>query len=75
MIVLLQVYTTVLTHGSDETFEKMLTLIQKSDMQEEKVRIMRSLGAVKQDHLIQRVLEFAMSVSLFIVRPEDQCCQ
>lgn len=62
------VYTTVLTHGNEELFEKMLKLIERSDMQEEKVRIMRSLGAVKDEKLIQRVLEFAMSEQ---VRSQD----
>lgn len=70
-----------MTHGKEEHFEKMLKLIERSDMQEEKVRIMRSLGAVKDEKLIQRVLEFAMSVrsdffsSLQIVKliPDRTC--
>ena len=33
-------------------------------MQEEKVRISRSLGVTDQEKLIQRALDFAMSVSL-----------
>ena len=36
-------------------------------MQEEKVRISRMLGMVQDETLIQRVLEFAMSVSIFII--------
>ena len=39
-------------------------LYDEADMQEEKVRISRMLGMVQDEALIQRVLEFAMSVSI-----------
>ena len=39
-------------------------LYDEADMQEEKVRISRMLGMVQDEKLIQRVLEFAMSVSI-----------
>lgn len=41
-------------------------LYDKADMQEEKVRISRSLGVADQEKLIQRALDFAMSVSLAV---------
>ena len=37
-------------------------------MQEEKVRISRMLGMVQDEALIQRVLEFAMTVSTYTVQ-------
>lgn len=55
------VYVTVLTNGSEETFNKMLKLYDEADMQEEKMRIGRLLGTVKDGRLIQKTLEFAMS--------------
>jgi len=38
-------------------------LYDEADMQEEKVRIAQLLGAAKDEKLIARTLEFAMSVS------------
>lgn len=39
-------------------------LYREADLHEEKDRISRSLGATRDPNLIQRVLQFAMSVSL-----------
>ncbi|KAL8585740.1 hypothetical protein ACOMHN_056369 [Nucella lapillus] len=55
------VYVTVLTNGDEAIFNQMLELYDKADMQEEKVRISRSLGASNKEELIKRVLEFALS--------------
>ncbi|KAK7501330.1 hypothetical protein BaRGS_00007455 [Batillaria attramentaria] len=55
------VYVTVLTNGDEAVFNQMLELYDKADMQEEKVRISRSLGATQDEKLIQRVLDFAIS--------------
>lgn len=55
------VYTTVLSNGDEDTFNQMLKLYDATDLQEEKVRIARMLGAVKVEKLIKRVLDFAMS--------------
>ncbi|XP_066305336.1 puromycin-sensitive aminopeptidase-like [Branchiostoma lanceolatum] len=62
------VYATVLRHGDEQTYEKMLEILRKADLHEEKVRILRSLGSVSQPELIQRVLEFALSSE---VRSQD----
>ncbi|XP_078620093.1 puromycin-sensitive aminopeptidase-like isoform X4 [Branchiostoma floridae x Branchiostoma japonicum] len=62
------VYATVLRHGDEKTYEKLLDLLRKADLHEEKVRILRSLGSVSQPELIQRVLEFALSSE---VRSQD----
>ena len=39
----------------------MLTLFRAADLHEERVRILRVLGAVRQPELIKRVLEFSLS--------------
>lgn len=54
------VYATVLRNGGEPEMERLLALFHATELQEERVRIMRSLGAVKQDDLLQRVLDFAM---------------
>lgn len=43
----------------------LLQLLQSSDLQEEKVRILRSLGITSDPALIQRTLEFSLSVSIW----------
>lgn len=55
------VYATVLTHGDEATFDEMLKLFKVQDLHEEKERIMRTLGNVKDEKLIKRVLDFAIS--------------
>ncbi|KAK7112907.1 hypothetical protein V1264_012283 [Littorina saxatilis] len=55
------VYVTVLTNGDAKVFDQLLELYDKADMQEEKVRISRSLGVTDKKELIQRALEFALS--------------
>lgn len=58
------VYSTVLKHGDDNTLESVMKLFKEADLHEEKVRLMRCMGAVSQPDLIKKVLEFTMSVSL-----------
>ncbi|ELU07211.1 hypothetical protein CAPTEDRAFT_150577 [Capitella teleta] len=62
------VYTTVLCNGDEAEFDAMLKLFKAADLHEEKVRLMRSLGAVRGEALIKRTLEFAMSED---VRSQD----
>nr|XP_060636893.1 puromycin-sensitive aminopeptidase isoform X2 [Anolis sagrei ordinatus] len=62
------VYVTVLKHGDSTTLDTMLKLHKQADMQEEKNRIERVLGAISQPELIQKVLTFALSEE---VRPQD----
>lgn len=64
------VYCTVLKNGDEDTFDKMLTLFRAADLHEERVRILRVLGSVKQPELIKRVLEFSLSDE---VRSQDTC--
>ncbi|XP_063740156.1 puromycin-sensitive aminopeptidase isoform X2 [Eleginops maclovinus] len=62
------VYLTVLKHGDSATLETMLKLHKLADMQEERNRIERVLGAISAPDLIQKVLTFALSEE---VRPQD----
>ncbi|XP_028674237.1 puromycin-sensitive aminopeptidase [Erpetoichthys calabaricus] len=62
------VYVTVLKHGDSSTLETMLKLHKQADMQEERNRIERVLGAIAAPELIQKVLNFALSEE---VRPQD----
>ncbi|KAL5005760.1 hypothetical protein ScPMuIL_016918 [Solemya velum] len=55
------VYSTVLSHGDEDVFQKMITLHNESDFLEEKTRISRLLGLIKDPKLMQKVLEFALS--------------
>ncbi|XP_012260332.2 puromycin-sensitive aminopeptidase isoform X1 [Athalia rosae] len=55
------VYRAVLSAGGAETFATMLKLYREADLHEEKDRISRALGAIKDEGLLKRVLEFAMS--------------
>merc|ERR1712168_196995 len=64
------VYATVLKHGDEDTFEKMLSVFRAADLHEERVRILRVLGTVKKPDLIKRVLEFSLSDE---VRSQDTC--
>uniref|UniRef100_G1RKC9 Aminopeptidase puromycin sensitive n=1 Tax=Nomascus leucogenys TaxID=61853 RepID=G1RKC9_NOMLE len=62
------VYLTVLKRGDGTTLDIMLKLHKQADMQEEKNRIERVLGATLLPDLIQKVLTFALSEE---VRPQD----
>ncbi|XP_050419267.1 puromycin-sensitive aminopeptidase [Patella vulgata] len=55
------VYISILSDGNEDVFTKMLELYDKADMQEEKVRISRSLGTVRDEGLISKVLDFSLS--------------
>ena len=57
-------YSTVLKHGDASTLESMMKLFREADLHEEKVRLMRTMGAVSQPELIKKVLEFSLSVSV-----------
>jgi len=52
-----------LTEADDVIFQKVIDLHNSADLQEEKMRIAQALGAVKDEKLIKKVLEFAISVS------------
>lgn len=55
------VYDNVLSHGGRDAYEKMLKLHDEADLHEERVRIEKSLGALKDPELINEVFQFALS--------------
>jgi len=62
------VYSSVLTEADDVIFQKVIDLHNSADLQEEKMRIAQALGAVKDEKLIKKVLEFSISDA---VRSQD----
>ncbi|XP_041987811.1 puromycin-sensitive aminopeptidase [Aricia agestis] len=54
-------YRAVLAEADDATFHRFLELYRAADLHEEKDRISRALGAVKDPVLLKRVLDFAIS--------------
>lgn len=56
-------YKAVLQDGDENTFEKMLKLYRSTDLHEEKDRISRALGSIKDVNILKKVIDFAMSVS------------
>ncbi|XP_011692376.1 PREDICTED: puromycin-sensitive aminopeptidase isoform X2 [Wasmannia auropunctata] len=62
------VYRAVLSVGDVNTYMTILNLYKETDLQEEKERILRALGATKDEDLLRKVLDFAMSEE---VRAQD----
>ena len=65
------VYRAVLSVGGAETYQTMLRLYREAELHEEKDRILRSLGEIKDEGLLAEVLEFAISDE---VRAQDAVC-
>ncbi|XP_014243033.1 puromycin-sensitive aminopeptidase [Cimex lectularius] len=63
------VYKTVLSVGNQDTYNSMLKLYRDESLQEEKDRILRSLGAIGDKKILTKVLEFTMSDE---VRSQDK---
>ncbi|KAB0796160.1 hypothetical protein PPYR_10221 [Photinus pyralis] len=61
-------YKAILRAGSKDTYDTMLKLYRSADLHEEKDRISRALGATKDEALLAKVLDFAMSQE---VRSQD----
>lgn len=55
------VYKSVISVGDEETFKTMTKLYKEANLQEEKDRIGRALGAFQDKKILSQVLEFAMS--------------
>lgn len=55
------VYRAVLSAADGNIFETMIKLYKNADLHEEKDRILRALGAIKDETLLMKVLNFAMS--------------
>ena len=57
------VYRSVLSDADETVLEQFIELFEKESLHEEQMRLGSSLGAVKKPELIQKVLEFALSVN------------
>ena len=57
------IYRAVASDCDEKTFESFFQLYRESDLQEEKNRVARSLSASKEPTRIQKLIDFAMSVS------------
>lgn len=62
------VYKAVLCAGDESTFNTMLRLYREADLHEEKDRISRALGAIKDENVLKKILQFAISEE---VRSQD----
>lgn len=58
-------YKAVMQNGDLTTYEEMLRLYRASDLHEEKDRISRALGSFKDVEILKKVVDFALSVSLY----------
>ena len=59
------IYRAVAGDCDEKTFESFFQLYRENELQEEKNRIARSLGASRDPARIQKLIDFAMSVSAF----------
>ncbi|XP_014604170.1 PREDICTED: puromycin-sensitive aminopeptidase isoform X1 [Polistes canadensis] len=55
------VYRAVLSVGDYITYDTMLNLYEESDLNEEKERILKALGAIRYENLLKKTIEFSMS--------------
>jgi puromycin-sensitive aminopeptidase len=62
------VYSGCLWDADEALVDKFIALHNKTDLQEEKLRLATALGSVRKEELIQKVLDFAMSKD---VRSQD----
>ncbi len=62
------VYAIVAEHGADKELKQLLELYKKTDLQEEKVRLLRALTRFRMEPEIEKVLEFSLSSD---VRAQD----
>lgn len=58
-------YRAMLKDGDLDVYEQMLALYRATDLHEEQDRISRSLGSIQNTSLLSKVIEFAMSVSIY----------
>ncbi len=58
----LAVFVCVLVDADEKTFENFLEIFKTTLMEEEKMRLLNALCAVKSEHLIRKLLSFSISV-------------
>ncbi len=54
----------MLAHGDHATLSTVKKLYREAELQEEKIRLLTSMGSVKEAKLIKDVLSFSLSVSM-----------
>ncbi len=59
-----KVYASVLSDADETVLQKFIELHNSADLQEEKMRISTSLGSVRKEELIKKVLDFSISVNI-----------
>jgi puromycin-sensitive aminopeptidase len=64
------IYCAVLYDADESVLNRFIELHNQSDLQEERMRIATSLGAVRREDLIRKVLEFALSVILNFLKDD-----
>lgn len=57
------VYATVCCHGDADTLKQMKELVKKTDVADERSRLLRNMGRFDCDQLRNDVLQFSISVS------------
>ncbi|XP_046659626.1 LOW QUALITY PROTEIN: puromycin-sensitive aminopeptidase-like [Homalodisca vitripennis] len=62
------VYRAVLSDDGEKTYDTMIKLYKESDLHEEQSRISHALGSIRDEKLLRKVLDFAMSPD---VRSQD----
>ncbi|XP_075224213.1 puromycin-sensitive aminopeptidase isoform X2 [Lycorma delicatula] len=55
------IYKAVMTVGDESTYKTMLKLYRDQDLHEEKDRICRAFGAIKDKNILSKVLQFSVS--------------
>jgi len=55
------VYTTVAEHGADAEYDALLKIYSGTDLQEERVRVLRALTRFRRPEIVRRALDFALS--------------
>lgn len=55
------VYRAVSIYGDDAEFASLFEVYQKSELQEEKNRVLRAIGSAKHQHRVKKVIDFTLS--------------
>ena len=57
-------FVSVLQNGDEEIFEKFIKMFKHTNGEEERMRILNALCAVRDENLINKLLEFSFSVKI-----------
>jgi hypothetical protein len=65
LIINIKVFACVIVDAGEKTFDNFLEIFKSSFMEEEKMRLLNALCAVKNESLIRKLLSFSFSVLIF----------